>query len=145
MRPSASGWGTAALCCAGNRNALVAEEKAVTTDSNTATPKMDFTGMGVSEILDIIRNPPDFDGTTDGGTCPLVRKIRKLSGHVGDAIEMALADGRVANGDIHQFLLGVGVKIHASEVQRHRHRKRGCLQCGTPPPSDPSEEEEAEA
>lgn len=94
--------------------------------------------LSVAEMIALIKEGggggPNYAPGPGMGQCPLMRRIGTLPADYQEALRVTMPDMAVCNLDIVAFLQAVGINVHPSEVQRHRNRKRGCQQCGTPPP-----------
>jgi hypothetical protein len=98
--------------------------------------EVEVTELSPEELVNMLRNPSMLWGTAagDGGECALMQKVAKLPENARAALEVVMGDRSVKNPDITIFLKKFGVNVHTSEVQRHRHLKRGCMVCGTEAP-----------
>jgi hypothetical protein len=92
--------------------------------------------LSPEELVNLLRNPSMLWGgvSGDGSECGLMRKIARLPDNARQALEVVMGDRSVKNPEITVFLKKFGLSVHTSEVQRHRHLKRGCMVCGTEAP-----------
>lgn len=92
--------------------------------------------LSSEDLVKLLRDPTRLWGGASHSDqqCALMGKLNKLPPNAREAVDIVIGDRSVKNPEITLFLRKFGVNVHVSEVQRHRHLKRGCLVCGTGAP-----------